>query len=105
MFIITTDGMENASYTFDSDTVKDLIKRYTEEHGWEFIFLAANIDAVETAGNMGIRKERAMNFEATHEGVRAQYRMMSDAVLCMRSDPNTFKSKDIKNIKNEKEKN
>ena len=105
VFIITTDGMENASYTFDSDTVKDLIKRYTEEHGWEFIFLAANIDAVETAGNMGIRKERAMNFEATHEGVRAQYRMMSDAVLCMRSDPNTFKSKDIKNIKNEKEKN
>lgn len=87
VFVITTDGMENASHIYDSDTVKAKIKRQTEERGWEFIFLAANIDAVETAGNIGIRQGRAMNFEQDHAGVRESYSRMSNFMCCMRVDP------------------
>lgn len=83
IFVITTDGMENASYRFDSDTVKEQIKRQTEKYGWEFIFLAANIDAVEVAGNIGIRKERAVNFERDHQSVRRNYEILGEAMSCM----------------------
>ena len=69
IFIITTDGMENASHRYSSQEIKAKIKRQTEKYGWEFIFLAANIDAVETAENIGIRRERAANYRQTKEGV------------------------------------
>ncbi len=69
IFVIITDGMENASRRYDSETVKDQIKRQTEKYGWEFLFLAANIDAVETAKSIGIRRERAAEWKQTHKGV------------------------------------
>lgn len=84
MFIITTDGMENASNRYDSPTIKKLINEYEEKHGWEFLFVAANIDAVETASEIGIRKERAANYRPTPDGTQRLYSVVSDAVCCMR---------------------
>ena len=84
IFIITTDGMENASHRYSSEKVKEMIKRRTEKYGWEFIFLAANIGAVETAENIGIRKERAANYCQTKEGVYRSYCAMSEAITTVR---------------------
>ena len=85
MFIITTDGMENASHRFDRRTVKRLINEYEEKHGWEFLFVAANIDAVETARNIGIRREHAANYDATSDGTHRLYSVMADAVCEIRT--------------------
>ena len=85
VFVITTDGMENASRQYSSDEIKHKIKCQTEKYGWEFIFLAANINAVETAGRLGILEDRAANYKQTHEGVDESYRMMSEAICCVRS--------------------
>ena len=84
IFVITTDGMENASHRYSSDEIKAKIKRQSEKYGWEFIFLAANIDAVETAECIGIRRERAANYQQTGEGVARSYRAMSEAVCSIR---------------------
>ncbi len=62
IFLITTDGMENASRRYTSQQVKEMIRTQEEKYGWEFLFVAANIDAVETAESIGIRKERAANY-------------------------------------------
>ena len=85
VFVITTDGMENASRHFSSDVIKHMIKHQTEKYGWEFIFLAANIDAVETAENIGIRRERAANYCQTKEGIDRSYHAMSEAICAIRS--------------------
>ena len=85
VFIITTDGMENASRRYSSTEIKTKIKRQTEKYGWEFIFLAANIDAVETADSIGIRRERAANFRQTKEGVSRSYYAMSEAITAVRA--------------------
>ena len=82
IFVITTDGMENASQQYSSQKVKEMIKRQTEKYGWEFMFLAANIDAVETAETIGIRKERAANYTQSREGIERSYR----AFCCSVSD-------------------
>ena len=78
MFIITTDGMENASRRYSSDDVKKMIERQKEKYGWEFLFIGANIDAVETAAKYGIDKDRAVNYHADAMGTRVLY----DAVAC-----------------------
>lgn len=88
IFIITTDGMENASRQYDSSTVKRMISRQQEKYGWEFIFLAANIDAVETADRIGIRRERAANYRQDREGMRTSYAAMSDAISSVRCAEN-----------------
>ena len=80
IFVITTDGMENASHEYSGDRVREMIKRQTEKYGWEFIFLAANIDAVETADRIGIRKERAVNYKQSAAGMAKQYRAMAKAI-------------------------
>ncbi|MBO5653845.1 MAG: VWA domain-containing protein [Clostridia bacterium] len=84
LFLITTDGQENASSRYDSATVKKMIERQREKYGWEFIFLAANIDAVETAKSMGIREDRTGSFEQTPEGVRANYERMCEVITTVR---------------------
>ena len=84
IFVITTDGYENASQQYSSQRVKEMIKHQTEKYGWEFIFLAANIDAVETAENIGIRRERAGNYKYTKEGVESSYAVMCEAVTTIR---------------------
>ena len=84
IFVITTDGMENASRHYSGDDIKAKIKRKSEKYRWEFIFLAANIDAVKTAEKIGIRKERAANYRQTKEGVRRSYYAMSEAITTVR---------------------
>ena len=86
IFVITTDGMENASREYTSDKVKKMIRRQEEKYGWEFIFLAANIDAVETAENIGIRKERAANYRQTKKGIGKSYEAMNIFMQMCRED-------------------
>ena len=88
VFIITTDGMENASHNYSRSRVREMIKRQTEKYGWEFIFLAANIDAEETAEDMGIRRERAVNYTQDREGVEATYAVMCEAITSVRKCKN-----------------
>ena len=85
IFIITTDGIENASHNYDSRQVKEMIQRQQEQYGWEFIFLAANIDAVKTADRYGIRRERAVNYCQNEEGIERSYCMMSNAISTVRN--------------------
>ncbi len=80
VFVITTDGMENASHRYTADKVKNMVQRQTEKYGWEFLFLGANIDAVETASNIGIAKDRAVNFHSDKEGTALNYSVMSEAI-------------------------
>ncbi|MGN1347116.1 MAG: hypothetical protein ACI4V1_10040 [Eubacteriales bacterium] len=84
MFVITTDGMENASRQYSSDKVKKMIRRQEEKYGWEFLFVAANIDAVETAEHIGIRRERAANYTQSKEGTATLYEAVDCAVSAMR---------------------
>ena len=70
--------MENASSRYSADEIKAKIKRQTERYGWEFIFLAANIDAVNTAARICIRKDRAANYRQTQKGVKRSYFAMSE---------------------------
>ncbi len=84
IFVITTDGMENASRNYSKREVKKLIKNQTEKYGWEFIFLAANIDAVQAAENIGIRAERAVNYRQNKKGVKMTYEAMSNAISAVR---------------------
>jgi len=72
LFVITTDGMENASRHFDSDTVKNMVKEQ-QEKGWEFLFLGANIDSVETAKSFGIHERNAVNFHNDSRGILGNF--------------------------------
>lgn len=84
MFVITTDGMENASHRYSSDRVKQMIERQKIKYGWEFLFLGANIDAVETAGNFGIDADRAVNYHSDSEGTALNYEVLSEAICSVR---------------------
>ena len=83
IFVITTDGMENASLRYTSDEVKNMVKRQKEK-GWEFLFLGANIDAVETAAHFGIGADRSVTFKNDHRGQQLNYDVVGKAVLHMR---------------------
>ena len=85
IFIITTDGMENASRRYTSDEVKAMVRREKEKYGWEFLFLGANIDAVETAARFGIAEDRAVNFVNDGAGQALNYAEVSEAVRTVRS--------------------
>lgn len=85
MFVITTDGMENASHTFHAEQVKSMVK-LQERKGWEFLFLGANIDAISTARSVGIRAERAVTFTNDSQGVATNYEAVSGAIRTMRSN-------------------
>ena len=87
MFIITTDGMENASCHYTAHKVKHMVKHEEEKYGWEFIFLGANIDAIGAAENIGIRRERAVNYNCDSEGTRLNYEVLSCAISQMRCAP------------------
>lgn len=86
VFIITTDGMENASHRYSADKVKRMIERQKEKYGWEFLFLGANIDAVETAKRYGIGADRAVNYHADARGTQLNYEVMSEAICTVRSN-------------------
>ena len=84
LFIITTDGMENASRRYSAPQVKAMIRRQKEKYGWEFLFLGANIDAVETAGRLGIAPDRAVNYHCDSAGTRLNYTVVGQAVAAVR---------------------
>jgi hypothetical protein len=84
MFVIITDGEENSSREYSAEKIKAQIERQKKNYGWEFIFLGANIDAVETAGRFGISADRAQNYHADSEGVELNFRVMSEAVATFR---------------------
>ena len=85
MFVITTDGMENASRMYSSDKVKSMIERQKSKYGWEFLFLGANIDAVETAKHFGIGADRAVRYHSDKVGTALNFRVMSDAISAVRA--------------------
>jgi uncharacterized protein YegL len=87
LFVITTDGMENASREYTYDKVKHQIERQKSKYNWEFIFLGANIDAVEVAGRFGIDKTRAQSYHNDSTGVNLNFRSVSAAVSSYRSAP------------------
>ena len=86
LFVITTDGMENASRTYTAQTVKRMIEQKKEALGWEFLFVGANIDAVETAGRFGIAPDRAVNYHADRKGMRVVYECLGRAVGSLRAN-------------------
>ena len=86
MFVITTDGMENCSHQYSSRKIKEMIRRQEEKYGWEFIFVAANIDAVETAEHIGIRRERAANYRQSAKGTAVMFDAVTCAVTSMRCE-------------------
>ena len=84
LFVITTDGMENASREYTYDRVKELIRRQQEQYGWEFIFLGANIDAAREAARFGISEDRAANYHADSVGTGVVYETVNEAICHVR---------------------
>ena len=84
VFAVITDGMENASHTFPPEVVRELVKNQTEEWGWEFLFLGANIDAVTAAAGIGIKAERAVNYHCDSQGLNMTYDAVNKAVSNIR---------------------
>ena len=80
IFVITTDGMENASHEFSSDQVKKMIEKQKEKYQWEFIFLGANIDAIKTARDFGISHDRVANYHSDEKGTELNYDVISETV-------------------------
>ena len=85
MFVITTDGMENASREFTYEQVRRLIEQQKNKYGWEFIFLGANIDAIAVADRFGISEDRAANFHADSNGTLLNFAVISEAVSELRA--------------------
>ena len=85
IFVITTDGMENASREYTYDRVKKMIQHEQEKYGWEFLFLGANIDAAKEAARFGITEDRAANYHADRQGTAVIYEAMSEAVCNVRA--------------------
>ena len=86
VFVITTDGMENASHRYESDEVKKMVERQKERYGWEFLFLGANIDAVETAKHFGIGADRAVRYHNDSAGVQLNCRTVGCAMSRIRAN-------------------
>ena len=84
LFVITTDGMENASRKYSYDRLKAMIERQKEKYGWEFLFLGANIDAAKEAARFGIGADRAANYHADSEGTNVIYETVSEAITQVR---------------------
>lgn len=84
LFIITTDGMENASRNYTAEKVKQMIERQKTKYGWEFLFLGANIDAVETARHFGIAPDRAANYRCDSRGTALNFEVLSETISDVR---------------------
>lgn len=84
LFVITTDGMENASHVYSVERVKQMIERQKSRYGWEFIFLGANIDAVGTARHFGIDENRAVNYHCDSAGTALNFEVLSDTICSFR---------------------
>ena len=85
LFIITTDGMENASHRYTYEKVKQMVERQKNKYGWEFLFLGANIDAIGVANRFGISEDRAVNYECDSRGTEVNFNVLSAVVSRVRS--------------------
>ena len=85
LFVITTDGLENASCRYTYDKVRRMIEHEKERYGWEFIFLGANIDAAKEAKRFGISEDMAANYNCDEEGTALNYEVISEAVTSVRT--------------------
>lgn len=85
LFVITTDGMENASRRYTYQKVKNMVERQKEKHGWEFLFLGANMDAIEAAKHIGIQADRAVTYQSDKIGTALNYEVVSEAICTLRS--------------------
>ncbi|MCL2866708.1 MAG: VWA domain-containing protein, partial [Clostridia bacterium] len=94
LFVITTDGMENASREFSYEKIRSMIEHQKSKYGWEFIFLGANIDAAEVASRMGIARNRSQSFHNDSKGIELNYAVMSDVTACFRAAPSNTKLDD-----------
>lgn len=95
IFVITTDGMENASRNFDYEKVKRLVEKMKKNYSWEFIFLGANIDAAETAASFGIDRNHAANYNCDSEGTKLNYDVLSCTISQMRQAPTAYAMADV----------
>jgi len=86
IFVITTDGYENASKEFTYEKVNELIKHQEEKYNWEFIFLGANIDVEKEAGNLGISMKNTYSYVSSKEGLGDMYNLVCEAVCEIRSN-------------------
>ena len=85
LFIITTDGMENASHHYTYDKVRNMIERQKERYGWEFLFLGANIDAAAEAKRFGIDESMAANYHCDEVGTVLNYEVISEEITSVRT--------------------
>lgn len=86
IFVIITDGMENSSREYSYARVKEMVDKQRERYNWEFVFLGANMDAVETASSFGIDKDRAATYKADSQGTKLNYDVVSELLVEMRMD-------------------
>lgn len=84
IFVITTDGLENASREYSRDQVKRMIEYERDRYGWEFLFLGANMDAVAEAGSFGIQADRSVTFANDSQGIQTNYRVVGETISRMR---------------------
>ena len=84
LFIITTDGMENASHIYNWHKVRKMVEKEKEKYGWEFLFLGANMDAIKTADRFGIGADRAMNYQCDREGTQLNFQVLSTTISAFR---------------------
>ncbi len=84
VFVITTDGMENASHKYDYDKIKKMIEKRKEKDGWEFMFIGANIDAISVAAKVGISADRAANYRADSKGTKKVFEALAAPLMAMR---------------------
>lgn len=85
LFVITTDGMENASRAYNDQEIRRMVKLEKEKYGWEFLFLGANIDAIGTAKRFGIGADRAVNYHPDAQGTALNYEVVNDAISHVRT--------------------
>lgn len=92
LFIITTDGMENSSKRYTYDKVKEMVERQKQKYGWEFLFLGANMDAIQTAKRFGISEHLAVNYECDEAGTQMNYRVLSETITHARMSKGKIKA-------------
>lgn len=94
IFVITTDGMENASFEFDKKTVKEMIEHQQNKYSWVFMFLGTNMDAVSEAASYGINTDFARTYTASAQGTSSLYSAVAHTMACMMSDDFDIKACD-----------
>ena len=105
MFVITTDGMENASHVFSAGQVRSMIEKKRGQYGWEFLFLGANMDAVQTARDFGIGEDHAVTYQCDSVGTQLNYEVLSDTIGSFRMNAPLsadWKSRIEQDVKNRK---